>query len=193
MMEVIHATDLGAGQWQLTVTFTDTPPPPGSRFCGELGQGAIMAARTHELDLLFYANGPQALPSAGQTLDLTQQPNTDWQPPVDANNTVILGKQLGIADAVYTCRLLKTQQQRPALVILQSDKPFPFKAEPSRIMLPGLPSDVIATMPLLEDWKIACRLAREEWQPGCFEGKSEDLLQQWMTDTSQYTAQLVFH
>lgn len=189
-MKLIHATDLGHGQWQLSLEFDQHPPTPGSRFHGPLGQGAIIASRRDELDLLFYPKPDTAMPSAGSHIELDIQAQPTWQAPTDSAHTVITGSNLGIADAIYSCRLLKAQQQKPALVIFHSNTPFPFRPEPSRIMLPGLPADVIATMPLLEDWKIPCRLARSTWQPGCFEGSAAALLQQWRTNTTTNTKQL---
>jgi hypothetical protein len=48
------------------------------------------------------------------------------------------------------------------------------------IMVPGLPPHVIATMPLLEDWGIACRLASQEGYPGCFDGFVTELAAGWI-------------
>ena len=48
-------------------------------------------------------------------------------------------------------------------------------------MVPGIPAGVIATMPLLEDWGIACRLASRQGYPGCCEGLVTELATEWLT------------
>ncbi len=53
----------------------------------------------------------------------------------------------------------------------------------SQIMVPGVPSEVIAAMPLLEDWGIASRLASLQGYAGCFEGYVTDLAAHWIGDS----------
>ena len=65
------------------------------------------------------------------------------------------------------------------LMILGSSCPFPFKPCPSRILINGIPNDVIAALPLLEDWGIAHRLASTQFVPGCFEGTALALAEEW--------------
>lgn len=66
------------------------------------------------------------------------------------------------------------------LVILGSEVPFPFKARPSQILVPGLPAEVIAGMPLLEDWHIPSRLCSQQDFPGCHQGYVTDLARHWL-------------
>ncbi len=66
------------------------------------------------------------------------------------------------------------------LVLLGSDEPFPFRARPSSIIVAGIPSDVIACMPLLEEWGVPCRLASPADLPGCFEGSVAALAAAWL-------------
>jgi dihydroorotate dehydrogenase electron transfer subunit len=61
-----------------------------------------------------------------------------------------------------------------------SEIEFPFKARPSQILLPGVPADTIACMPLLDDWGIASRLASFGGFPGCFHGYVTDLAARWL-------------
>ncbi len=70
-------------------------------------------------------------------------------------------------------------------IILGSEVPFPFKAEPSKIMVPGIPAEVIAAMPLLEDWGFASRLASLQGYAGCFEGYVTDLARHWLDALSE--------
>jgi len=66
------------------------------------------------------------------------------------------------------------------LVLMGSETPFPFRARPSQIMVPGVPAEVIAAMPLLEDWGIASRLASLQGYAGCYEGYVTDLARFWL-------------
>ena len=70
------------------------------------------------------------------------------------------------------------------LVLLGSDTPFPFRPRPSVIVVPGIPTGVIACMPLLEEWGIASRLASTADLPGCFEGSVTDLAGAWLSSLS---------
>jgi dihydroorotate dehydrogenase electron transfer subunit len=61
-----------------------------------------------------------------------------------------------------------------------SELEFPFKARPSTILLPGMPSEAIACMPLLEDWGVPSRLASLAGYAGCFHGYVTDLAAHWL-------------
>jgi dihydroorotate dehydrogenase electron transfer subunit len=67
------------------------------------------------------------------------------------------------------------------LVLLGSDTPFPFRPRPSVIIVPGIPTGIIACMPLLEEWGIASRLASTADLPGCFEGTVTALADAWLS------------
>ena len=67
------------------------------------------------------------------------------------------------------------------LVLLGSNIPFPFRPRPSVIVVPGIPTGVIACMPLLEEWGIASRLASTADLPGCFEGTVTALADVWLS------------
>ena len=65
-------------------------------------------------------------------------------------------------------------------VIMGSEVPFPFKAQPSKFIVPGMPNDVTAAMPLMEDWDVPSRLASLQGYPGCYEGYVTDLARAWL-------------
>ncbi len=52
-------------------------------------------------------------------------------------------------------------------------------------MVPGMPAEVIAAMPLLEDWGVASRLASLQGYSGCFEGYVTDLARHWLEAMSE--------
>lgn len=66
------------------------------------------------------------------------------------------------------------------LVLLGSTGEFPFRARPSRIIVPAMPEGVIASMPRLEEQGIASRLASARGDPGCYEGSVIDLARGWV-------------
>ena len=76
-------------------------------------------------------------------------------------------------------RLRAGSETRP-FVILGSEVPFPFRARPSRFHKEGLPGEVTAAMPLLEDWGIPSRLSSLQGYPGCFEGYLTELASTWI-------------
>ena len=87
------------------------------------------------------------------------------------------------ADAALAASAGTITALRP-LVLLGSDTPFPFRPRPSVIVVPGIPTGVIACMPLLEEWGIASRLASTADLPGCFEGSVTDLAAAWLSSLS---------
>ncbi len=66
------------------------------------------------------------------------------------------------------------------LVLMGSEIPFPFRARPSTLLIPGMPAGVIAGMPLLEDWGVPSRLASLAGFPGCYEGYVTALAEHWL-------------
>ena len=78
-----------------------------------------------------------------------------------------------------------------ALVIMGSEVPFPFKAKPSTLMVQGIPDGVIGSMPLLEDWGIASRLASTQGYAGCFDGYVTNLARCWLDALDQSARQEV--
>lgn len=75
-------------------------------------------------------------------------------------------------------------QWRPLVLLGSIGLPFPFRARPSVIVVPGIPTGVIACMPLLEEWDIASRLASTLDLPGCFDGSVIALADAWLTSLS---------
>lgn len=85
----------------------------------------------------------------------------------------------------------KYKSQFKGLVILESTDRFPFNPTPSRKMIPYIPSDVIASLPLLEDWGIPNRLTSLNDHPGCFNGSAEDLATLWLKQSPQVNIQKI--
>lgn len=92
---------------------------------------------------------------------------------------LLIGGGVGMPPMIFLAESLRNSGRQP-FVILGSEVPFPFQPAPSRIMIPGLGANVIASMPLLEDWNIPCRLASQQDFPGTHQGFVTDLARQWL-------------
>lgn len=94
---------------------------------------------------------------------------------------LLIGGGVGIPPMVFLAEHMhKSFPGVRPLVILGSEIPFPFPSRPSQIILKDLPADVIASMPLLDDWGIACRLTSLQGYPGCYSGYVTDLARVWL-------------
>ena len=93
---------------------------------------------------------------------------------------VLLGGGVGIPPILFFAEQLKKQSDINSLVIMGSEVPFPFKVQPSKIILEGIPSNVIASMSLLDDLDIPSRLTSKQGYPGCFDGYIHELTKIWL-------------
>jgi dihydroorotate dehydrogenase electron transfer subunit len=109
---------------------------------------------------------------------------------------LLIGGGVGIPPMIFLADLLRrgTDQRWRPLVMMGSEVPFPFRARPSTLVLPGMPPGVIACMPLLEDWGIASRLASLAGFPGCYEGYVTSLADTWLeTLTAEARAEVAIY
>lgn len=103
--------------------------------------------------------------------------------PATCQQPLLLGGGVGMPPMLFWAQRLRAQGVTP-LVILGSEVPFPFTARPSQFLVPGLPPEVIAAAPLLEDWGIPSRLASLQAYPGCFDGYVTELAESWLRTRS---------
>jgi len=95
---------------------------------------------------------------------------------------LLIGGGVGIPPMIFLAEYLKSHPEKVSpMVIMGSEVPFPFKAKPSQLIVPGIPDGSIACMPLLEDWGIPSRLTSLQGYPGCYEGYVTDLARIWIT------------
>jgi dihydroorotate dehydrogenase electron transfer subunit len=136
-----------------------------------------------EIEILFKAHGEGtallAATQPGAQLNLLGPIGVPFKSS-GKRRPLLIGGGVGIPPMVFLAEALKRERQMSPLVIMGSEVPFPFQARPSQIMVAGIPAGVIATMPLLEDLGIACRLASGAGFPGCFEGFVTDLARRWL-------------
>ena len=94
---------------------------------------------------------------------------------------LLIGGGVGMPPMLFLAEhILKTTRNIKPFVILGSEIPFPFKLKPSKILVPGLPDEAIAAMPLLDDWGIPSRLTSLNGYPGCYQGYVTDLARIWL-------------
>ena len=96
----------------------------------------------------------------------------------DKKNPLLIGGGVGMPPMIAIAQEIKANDYYQPFVILGSEVPFPFEANPSEIEIPfKSPSH---TMPLLEDWGIACRLASMKGFDGAFKGYVTDLARKYL-------------
>lgn len=137
------------------------------------------------IDLLYKNMGAGtrllAQRQAGDEINLLGPVGQPFRLNEDRSRPLLLGGGVGMPPMLYLAETLRRQKQYRPQVLLASEVPFPFTPEPSQIMIEGMPAEVIATMPLLDDWGIPARLASNQGFPGCFEGFITDLARHWLT------------
>ena len=148
---------------------------------------SIMRANASKktIDILYkvHGQGTQLLATraAGEIIDLIGPIGQPFKLDNYRKRPLLIGGGVGIPPMVFLSEHLKqTQKGLTPFVIMGSEIPFPFESKPSHIMMPELPADVIACMPLLEDWGVASRLTSLQGYPGCFNGYVTDLARHWL-------------
>lgn len=93
---------------------------------------------------------------------------------------LLIGGGVGMPPLFFLADTLRHQPLFRPLGLFGSEVPFPFSPRPSQFLIPGLPPEVIAAAPLLDDWGIPSRLASRQGYPGCFLGDVPDLARAWL-------------
>ena len=147
------------------------------------------------IDLLYKAVGRGthllATRQPGERLSILGPMGQPFQLHPERSRPLLIGGGVGMPPMIAIAESIKNQSEYKPLVILGSEVPFPFNAEPSKILLPNLPNSVIATMPLLDDWQIPCRLASQQGYAGCHQGFVTDLARLWLESLDERERQRV--
>lgn len=108
-------------------------------------------------------------------------------PNPERRQPLLLGGGVGIPPMIFLADTLRHDDRAPwsPLVLMGSEVPFPFRARPSTLLLPGMPDGAIGCMPLLEDWGIPSRLASLQGYPGCYDGYVTDLARHWLNSLGE--------
>jgi dihydroorotate dehydrogenase electron transfer subunit len=138
------------------------------------------------IELLFkiHGHGLQHLAARrlGEAVNLMGPIGRGFTPHVEKPRALLLGGGVGIPPMVFLAETLRDRADegfRP-FAVLGSELPFPFRARPSTIVVPGMPDGVIAAMPLLDSWSVPSRLTTKSGFPGCHDGYVTDLARLWL-------------
>jgi dihydroorotate dehydrogenase electron transfer subunit len=127
----------------------------------------------------------------GETLSLLGPIGKPFKPSQTHSLPLLIGGGVGMPPMIFLADALRIDSNKQIFVILGSEVPFPFELRPSRIMIPGMPEGVIASMPLLDDWGVGARLASLQDLPGCYRGYVTELARFWLTSLDQDLLQQV--
>ncbi len=103
-----------------------------------------------------------------------------FTPSENTERPLLLGGGVGIPPILFFAEQLKKKNNITPMVIMGSEIPFPFKTQPSKILIDSMPSNTIASMTLLEDLNIPSRLTSKQNYPGCFDGYIHELATIWL-------------
>lgn len=142
------------------------------------------------VDFLYkaFGEGTQLLAQrkVGDSIDLIGPIGRPFTLHTEQPRPLLIGGGVGIPPMIFLAEAIHRQHSGiQPFVIMGSEVPFPFQAQPSMIMVPGMPDGVIAGMPLLEDWHIASRLTSLQGYPGCHEGYVTDLARLYLDALSE--------
>ena len=101
--------------------------------------------------------------------------------PSDVRRPLLVGGGVGVPPIIFLADRLRARPGLlPPLVLVGSERPFPFPPRPSRISIPGIPFEATASLPLLDDWGVPSRLSTQHGISGCFRGFVTDLAHIWL-------------
>ena len=118
--------------------------------------------------------------TVGESISLIGPVGVAFTPDPERPRALLLGGGVGIPPMVFLADRLRKDTSWQPMVLMGSEVPFPFNAQPSRFIVPGMPEGIIAAMPLLEDWGVPSRLASLQGYPGCYEGYITGLARLWL-------------
>ena len=102
---------------------------------------------------------------------------------------LLIGGGVGIPPMIFLADELRKKPNITPFVIMGSEIPFPFTAKPSKILVQNIPNQVIAAMPLLDDWGVASRMTSLQGYQGCFAGYAHELAEHWFTNLHEEARQ----
>ena len=130
-----------------------------------------------------------AMREPGEQISLLGPIGQPFRPDPLRSRPLLLGGGVGIPPMIFLSEELLATRGKDSnfspLVLMGSEAPFPFTRQPSRIMVPGIPDGIIASMPLLEDLGIASRLASLQDYAGCYQGYITDLARCWLQASNE--------
>ncbi len=147
---------------------------------------SIMRVENDCIDILYKIVGEGlrrlSTKQPGQKMSVLGPIGQAFRPSPERPNTLLIGGGVGIPPMVFVADSLRqdTDNWNP-IAILGSELPFPFAERTSDIASTWVDDSVNATMPLMEDWGIPCRLATLAGFDGCFNGYVTELAELWLS------------
>jgi dihydroorotate dehydrogenase electron transfer subunit len=138
------------------------------------------------IEVLYKVVGPGLAALAkrrvGESLATLGPIGKGFVPHAERPRPLLVGGGVGIPPMIFLAETLRARvaAQWQPLVLMGSEVPFPFRARPSTILVPGMPEGVIACMPMLDEWGIPSRLTSLAGYAGCYEGYVTDLAAAWL-------------
>ncbi|MBV2122581.1 MAG: dihydroorotate dehydrogenase electron transfer subunit [Candidatus Thiodiazotropha taylori] len=123
----------------------------------------------------------------GEKISILGPIGTPFKATPGHSRPLLIGGGVGMPPMIFLAESLRQESDKQPFVILGSEVPFPFKPTPSKIMIPGIPEGVIASMPLLDDWGIGNRLASLQEFSGCYQGYVTELAHLWFRNLDRET------
>ncbi len=108
-----------------------------------------------------------------EMLAFADAPTGGFSEPAQGSGLLILSDDTGLAPSLFAAARLAAD--RRVLCLHQCAATLPQRPCPSRIVVPGLPPPVIASLPWFEEAGVAARLAAPDARPGCHEGAVDEL------------------
>lgn len=117
----------------------------------------------------------------GDKLDILGPIGVPFELHSEKPRPLLIGGGVGIPPMVFIAETIaQFKKQFNPFVIMGSEIPFPFPLKISSLEVPGIPQNINASMPLLEEWQIATRLCSQQNYSGCFQGYVTDLARLWL-------------
>ena len=138
------------------------------------------------IEVLYKIVGPGltalATRRVGESINALGPIGNGFVPHRERPRALLVGGGVGIPPMVFLAERLREDAATAwkPLVLMGSEIPFPFRARPSTILVPGMPEGVIACMPLLDEWGVPSRLTSLAGYAGCHEGYVTDLAAVWL-------------
>lgn len=117
----------------------------------------------------------------GESLDLLGPIGKPFELHPDKPRPLLIGGGVGLPPMVFIAETIaQFKKEFQPLVIMGSEVPFPFQLQASQLEVAGLPAEINACMPLLEELKITTRLCSLQNYTGVYRGYVTDLARLWL-------------
>ena len=124
---------------------------------------------------------------AGETLSMMGPIGQPFEAHPQRPWPLLIGGGVGIPPMLFLAESLAHDDRADwqPLVLMGAEIPFPFKPRTASVAVLGMPRNVTAAMPLVDDWGLASRLAAGFETTGCYRGHVTDLARHWLKNLSR--------